>query len=57
MIATIETWVAGVVGMTEGSDTGGYKVPIMVPRLVMKASPGPEQLLVIGHQSDKKELA
>jgi hypothetical protein len=57
VIATIETWVAGVVGMTEGSDTGGYKVPIMVPRLVMKASPGPEQLLVIGHQSDKKELA
>jgi hypothetical protein len=42
VIATIETWVAGVVGMNEGSDTGGYKVPIMVPRLVMKASPGPE---------------
>lgn len=36
--------MAAVVGMTEGSETGGYKVPIMVPRLVMKASPGPVEL-------------
>lgn len=41
VIATIETWVAAVVGITFGFAIGGYKVPMMVPRFVMKASPGP----------------
>ena len=33
--------MAAVVGMTEGSAAGGYKVPIIVPKFVIKASPGP----------------
>jgi hypothetical protein len=37
VIATIETCVAAVVGVIVD---GGDKVPIMVPRFVMKASPG-----------------
>jgi hypothetical protein len=41
VMATTETCVAAVVGMWVGSRVGGYRVPIMVPRLVMKASPGP----------------
>lgn len=43
----MDTWVAAVVGMTEGSEIGGYKVPIMVPRFVMNASPGPAKSLNI----------
>jgi hypothetical protein len=57
VIATIETWVAGVVGITEGSATGGYKVPIIVPRLVIKASPGPAKLLDIGQSQAREVLA
>ena len=41
VIATMETCVAAVVGIRVGSRVGGYRVPIMVPKLVMKASPGP----------------
>lgn len=41
VMATMETCVAAVVGMRVGSRPGGYRVPIMVPRFVMKASPGP----------------
>jgi hypothetical protein len=41
VIATIDTCVAAEVGITEGFITGGYRVLMMVPRLVMKASPGP----------------
>jgi hypothetical protein len=41
VMATIETCVPAVVGTTAGFAIGGYNVPIMVPRLVMKASPGP----------------
>ncbi len=40
--ATIETCVAAVVGIRFGSAYGGYKVPMMVPKLVMNASPGPD---------------
>lgn len=47
VIATIETCVAALVGMTEGSATGGYSVPMIVPRLVMKASPGPLNKLAL----------
>jgi len=39
--ATIETCVAAEVGTSEGSVVGEYKVPMMVPRFVMNASPGP----------------
>jgi hypothetical protein len=41
VIATIETCVAAEVGTLEGSVVGEYRVPMMVPRLVMNASPGP----------------
>lgn len=41
VIATMETWVAAEVGMRFGSRVGGYRVPIMVPKFVMNASPGP----------------
>jgi len=40
--ATMEMCVAAEVGMTDGSAEGGYNVPMMVPKLFMKASPGPE---------------
>jgi len=55
-MATIETWVAAVVGITEGSATGGYNVPIIVPRLVMKASPGPVRLLASGRSQIEDKL-
>lgn len=48
--ATMETWVAAVVGITEGSATGGYKVPMIVPRFVMNASPGPDILLALANE-------
>jgi hypothetical protein len=41
VMATIETCVAAVVIIFEGSLIGGSRVPIMVPRLVKKVSPGP----------------
>lgn len=46
VMATIETWVAAVVGRFLGSWFGGERVPIMVPRFVMNASPGPRTLSV-----------
>jgi hypothetical protein len=39
VIATMETWVAAEV---VGVEVGGYRVPIIVPRFVRKASPGPD---------------
>jgi len=41
VIATIDTWVAAEVGTVVGLITGGYKVLMMVPRFVIKVSPGP----------------
>lgn len=41
VIATMDTWVAAEVGITIGFMIGGYRVLMMVPRFVMKASPGP----------------
>ena len=38
VMATIETWVAGEVLV---ETCAGVRVSIMVPRLLMKASPGP----------------
>ena len=45
VIATMDTCVAADVGTIAMTGCGGYRVPIMVPRLVMKASPGPAKLL------------
>lgn len=47
VMATIETWVAAVVGATAGFGTGGYNVPMIVPRLVINASPGPAKYLSV----------
>lgn len=41
VIATIETCVAAVVGTVAGGEFGGYRVPMIVPKFVMNASPGP----------------
>lgn len=49
--------MAAVVGITEGPVTEGYNVPIIVPRLVMKASPGPVKSLAIRYLQVEKDLA
>ncbi len=62
--ATIETCVAALVCMIDGSACGGYKVPMMVPRFVMKASPGPiiallvkrvHEIVISEHTGDEEE--
>lgn len=42
--ATMETCVAADV-LSAGFALGGYKVPIIVPRFVMNASPGPTMVV------------
>ena len=41
VMATIETFVAGELERGGPGEGGGYRVARMVPRLLMKASPGP----------------